>query len=109
ANMGIMVNKGIEATLELNQNINKFYYKLYGNFAYTRNKILEMDEPKREWEYRMRTGNRYGQQFGLVALGLFKDQEEIDNSPEQKFGVVRPGDVKYKDINNDGVIDIDDE
>jgi len=109
ANMGIMVNQGIEATLELNQNIDNFFYKLYGNFAYTRNKIIEMDEPKREWEYRMRTGKRYGQQFGLVALGLFKDQEEIDNSPEQKFGVVRPGDVKYKDINNDGAIDIDDE
>lgn len=109
ANMGIMVNQGIEATLELNQNIDNFFYKLYGNFAYTRNKILEMDEPKREWEYRMRTGKRYGQQFGLIALGLFKDQEEIDNSPEQKFGIVRPGDVKYKDINDDGVIDIDDE
>ena len=109
ANMGKMVNQGIEATFELNQKINKFAYKLYGNFAFTRNKIIEMDEPEREWDYRMRTGRRYGQQFGLVALGLFKDQDEIDNSPEQKFGVVRPGDVKYKDINNDNVIDIEDE
>lgn len=109
ANMGVMVNQGVEATLELNQKINKFAYKLYGNFAFTRNKIIEMDEPQREWDYRMRTGQRYGQQFGLIALGLFKDQDEIDNSPEQKFGVVRPGDVKYKDINNDNVIDINDE
>lgn len=68
-----------------------------------------MDEPKREYAYRMRTGHRYGQQFGLIALGLFKDQEEIDNSPEQKFGLVRPGDVKYKDVNNDNIIDMDDE
>ena len=57
----------------------------------------------------MRTGHRYGQQFGLTALSLFKDQDEIDNSPEQKFGTVRPGDVKYMDMNNDGVIDADDE
>jgi TonB-linked SusC/RagA family outer membrane protein len=109
ANMGVMVNQGIETTVELNHNINKFHYKLYGNFAYTRNKILEMDEPKREYEYRMRTGQRYGQQFGLIALGLFESQEEIDNSPEQMFGVVRPGDVKYKDVNEDGVVDMDDE
>ena len=40
---------------------------------------------------------------------MFANQEEIDNSPEQKFGVVRPGDVKYKDINDDGVIDADDQ
>ncbi len=109
ANMGVMINKGIETTIELNQRINKFDYKLYGNFSYTRNKITEMDEPQREYEHRMRTGNRYGQQFGLIALGLFESQEEIDESPEQKFGAVRPGDVKYKDINEDGVIDMDDE
>lgn len=109
ANMGVMVNKGIEATVDLKQNINDFYYKIYGNFAYTRNKIIEQDEPQKQYEYRMRTGRAYGQQFGLTAIGLFKDQEEIDNSPEQKFGEVRPGDVKYKDINDDGVIDIDDE
>lgn len=109
ANMGIMKNHGVESTVELNNRINKFQYKLYGNFTFTRNKIIEMDEPEREWENRMRTGHRYGQQFGLVSLGLFKDQEEIDNSPEQKFGEVRPGDVKYKDVNDDGFIDINDE
>ena len=109
ANMGVMKNQGVETTVELNNNIGKFHYRFYGNFAYTRNKILEMDEPQMEYEYRMRTGHPLGQRFGLIALGLFKDQEEIDNSPEQKFGVVRPGDVKYKDINDDKVIDADDE
>ncbi|WP_080902973.1 TonB-dependent receptor [Parabacteroides sp. Marseille-P3160] len=109
ANMGVMTNKGIESTLELNHQIDKLQYKFYGNFTFTRNEIKEMDEPQREWANRMRTGHRYGQQFGLIALGLFKDQEDIDSSPEQKFGEVRPGDVKYKDVNGDGIIDIDDE
>lgn len=109
ANMGTMVNKGIESTLELNYKFDELYCKLYGNFTYTRNKVTEMDEPKREFAYRMRTGQRYNQQFGLIALGLFKDQEEIDKSPEQTFGPVRPGDVKYKDVNEDGVIDANDE
>ena len=109
ANMGIMTNQGVDGTLEVNHNIGKVNYRVYGNFTYTRNKIVEMDEPEKKWAYRMRTGHRYQQQFGLIAEGLFKDQAEIDASPEQKFGVVRPGDVKYKDVNNDGVIDIEDE
>lgn len=109
ANMGVMTNQGMDGTLEFNSKIGKVGYRLYGNFTFTHNKILEMDEPEKKWAYRMRTGNRYQQQFGLIALGLFKDQAEIDASPEQKFGVVRPGDVKYKDVNNDGVIDIEDE
>ncbi len=41
---------------------------------------------------------------GLVALGLFSDQADIDNSPRQEFGQVKPGDIKYKDVNGDGVI-----
>ena len=45
--------------------------------------------------------------MGLVALGLFKDYEEIRNWPKQ-FGDVMPGDIKYKDINGDGVIDDND-
>lgn len=109
ANMGVMVNKGFESTVEFSKDFNGFYYKLYGNFAYIRNKILEQDEPEKEYAYRMRTGHPLGQQFGYVALGLFEDQDDIDNSPEQMFGEVRPGDVKYKDINEDGVIDLNDE
>lgn len=109
ANMGIMENKGVEVTMELNSNIDKFRYRFYGNFSFTRNKIIEMDEPQMKYEYSMRTGRPLGQQFGYIAEGLFKDQEEIDNSPEQKFGIVRPGDVKYKDINKDDVIDVNDE
>jgi TonB-linked SusC/RagA family outer membrane protein len=109
ANMGIMKNEGVETTLELNNNIDKLQYRFYGNFSFTRNKIIEMDEPVMEYAYRMRTGHPLGQRFGLIAEGLFADQAEIDNSPEQKFGTVRPGDVKYRDINDDGVIDADDE
>lgn len=109
ANLGRMKNQGFEATLELNNNIDKFQYRFYGNFAFTRNKIIEMDEPQMEYAYRMRTGHPLGQRFGLIAEGLFADQNEIDNHPEQMFGPVRPGDVKYKDINNDGVIDADDQ
>ena len=46
-------------------------------------------------------------QRGFVALGLFKDQQDVDMSPSQ-FGTVRPGDIKYKDVNGDGKITDDD-
>ncbi len=47
--------------------------------------------------------------FGLKALGLFASQEEIDNSPKQTYGEYRVGDIRYQDINGDGVIDSQDE
>lgn len=108
ANMGVMINQGVDGTLEFNHSIGDFRYKLYGNLTYTHNEIKEMDEAPKKYSYRMQTGNRYGQHFGLIALGLFKDEQDILNSPEQKFGDVRPGDVKYLDYNNDGVVDEDD-
>ncbi|WP_290540349.1 TonB-dependent receptor [Alistipes sp.] len=108
ANMGKMKNYGFESTLEFSHHIGPVNYRLYGNFTFARNKVLEKDEaPTDPW--RMRTGHRLNQCFGLVALGLFEDQDDIDLSPEQKFGTVRPGDVKYLDYNKDGVVDSHDE
>ena len=108
ANMGKMTNHGFEATAEFNHHIGKVNYRIYGNFSFARNKVTAKDEaPTDPW--RMRTGHPLNQQFGLIALGLFEDQDEIDLSPEQKFGTVRPGDVKYLDYNKDGVVDAHDE
>lgn len=109
ANMGKMINRGVDGTIEINKRYGKGGLRVYGNFTYAKDKILEQDEAQKNYEYRMRTGHKFGQQFGLIALGLFEDEEEIRNSPQQTFGAVRPGDVKYKDINGDGVISIDDE
>lgn len=109
ANLGEMVNRGFDGTMEVAKRFQDGGVKLFGNFTYSRDKIIEMDEPEKSYAYRMRTGQKYGQNFGLVSLGYFESEEDITNSPEQKFGAVRPGDVKYKDINGDGIISIDDE
>mgnify|MGYP000011900662 FL=1 len=53
-------------------------------------------------------GLAIGQIFGLEAIGYFRDEADIANSPKQQFSEVRPGDVKYKDMNNDGIIDDND-
>jgi hypothetical protein len=68
-----------------------------------------MDEPQKQYAYRMKTGQKFNQQFGLIALGYFESDKDIKNSPIQKFGSVRPGDVKYEDINGDGEITVDDQ
>ena len=104
-----MRNQGVDGTVEVNSKIGNVSFKIYGNATFTKNKVLEQDEPDWKYLYQNRTGHKYGQHFGLIALGYFKDQHDIDNSPQQMFGNVKPGDVKYMDVNGDGVVDSYDE
>ena len=108
-NVGETLNRGIDATLEYAHQIGDVIVTARGNFTYNRNKLLNNDEPDWEYKYQNRIGKPFGsggsmQPFGLVALGLFESQEEIDNSPVQNFGEYRVGDIKYQDINGDGII-----
>jgi len=105
ANIGEMKNYGIDGTVELNHKFGEFSTRVYANATYTQNEMVFQDEPDWKYTYQNRTGKKYGQAFGLVALGYFENQEEIDSSPVQTFGTVRPGDVKYLDVNGDGQID----
>ena len=79
------------------------------NFAYSVPKVLIVDELNYEESYRKLTGQATDSYFGYVALGLFRNQTEIDSSPVQTFGTVKPGDIKYQDLNNDGIIDENDQ
>lgn len=104
-NAGEVKNKGIETSLLWKKEVGDFKYFIGGNFTFARNEIVEMNEEFQPFDYLRETGNSIGQQFGLQSLGFFQDQDDIDNSPQQLFSQVRPGDTKYKDQNNDGVID----
>jgi len=105
-NIGKMMNQGFDTSVEFNHAfLSGITLTAKGNFTFNRNKKLYDDKPNQIWEYQNLVGYPYMQQFGLIAEGLFKDQQDIDNSPEQKFGAVRPGDIKYRDINGDGVVD----
>jgi TonB-linked SusC/RagA family outer membrane protein len=104
-NSGEVINRGVETALRWKEDIGGFKYFIGGNFMFAKNEIIEMNEEFQPFDYLRETGNSIGQQFGLQSLGFFKDQEDINNSPQQLFSVVRPGDIKYKDQNNDGVID----
>lgn len=76
-----------------------------GNFTYARNRIMDQDEPDYAYTYMNRSGQMQYQKFGLVAVGLFQDQEDIDSWTKQSFGEVKPGDIKYLDLNGDGIVD----
>ena len=73
-----------------------------------KNEIKEQLEEPRLYKNLVQTGNRLGQVYGMVAEGFFKDKEDIANSLPQNFSTVVPGDIKYKDVNGDGIIDAND-
>lgn len=105
ANVGEADSKGIDISLEANKNFSSgWFVSGRGNFTYAQSKFIKYEEPDySSFPWRSRVGLPLGQQFGFVAERLFIDDAEAYNSPQQ-FGEVLGGDIKYKDIDNDGVI-----
>jgi TonB-linked SusC/RagA family outer membrane protein len=104
-NLGEMENQGFDGSMEYEQRFNDWYFSARANLTYNRNKMLYDDKPTPVYPYQSDAGFAYQQQRGLIALGLFESEEDIAASPRQTFGNARPGDIKYKDINGDNVID----
>lgn len=108
-NIGRVNNKGVDGMLEIKNGINDrnhLYYSFRGTFTYAHNTVLANDEPTPKYPYLSQNGYPIGQPFGYVAMGLFQNTEEINKGPRQTFKTnVIPGDVRYRDINGDGVID----
>ncbi len=107
-NVGSMTSWGGDGNFEYFQPLGKnAHLTLRGNFTLSKNKINNWEEATQPYPYLSKTGFSNNVQRGFISLGLFKDQQDVDMSPEQ-FGTVRPGDIKYKDVNGDGVITDDD-
>ncbi len=64
-----------------------------------------MGEEYQPYEWMRTTGQTVGQIMGYEAIGFFKDEQDIKNSPVQMFGEVKPGDIKFRDLNGDKIID----
>ena len=108
-NVGKVDNKGFEATVRYsNRSSNDLKYFVEAGAWFAKNKIVFNAEQPQPEHYLYSTGQFVGQPFVLEAIGLFKDQDDIDKSPTHTFSNVQPGDVKYKDQNNDGFIDNND-
>lgn len=104
ANVGAVKSKGFDGRIEFKQKIGSVDVRVRSNMTYSKNEILERDEENNVYPYQMEKGYRVDQARGLITLGLFKDYDDIRNSPVQQFGAYQPGDIKYKDVNGDGVI-----
>ena len=97
--------KGIDVSLSWDDKLGDFEYGVYANGGWLFTEVVDDGQAYQAYEYLYHKGNPVGQCYGLEVIGFFQDQTEINNSPKQTFGEVRPGDLKYRDQNNDGVID----
>lgn len=111
ANKGKVNNWGFEISANYNKQIARdLFMELRGNFTYTQNKYVDVDDPIYQYPWQSSTGKPLSRIEGYIAEGLFQTQEEIDNSPDQTGlgSKPMPGDIKYRDITGDGIIDSDD-
>jgi len=106
-NLGVINNAGFDATVETSQfSWGNTKWDFRGTVTYNRDMIKENDQPVQPYPYMERRGFNVLSTYGYTALGLFADQKEIDNAADQTplGGIPRPGDIRYKDLNSDGVI-----
>ncbi|TLX72305.1 TonB-dependent receptor [Labilibacter sediminis] len=110
-NAGSLRNSGFESTATGHFKFGDFNLTLSGNASYLKNEVLELGNDNADiisnLHYRTVVGQSVGMMYGYIQEGIFQNQEEIDNSPVTA-GVVRPGDMKYKDLNGDEKIDEND-
>ena len=108
ANLGEASGRGIDLSVDYNHSFNKdFWLAGRANFTYAVTEYTKYEEPdNRNTPWLSRLNYPVSQQWGYVAERLFVDDYEVNNSPAQTFGgEYGGGDIKYRDINNDGVID----
>ncbi len=110
SNVGKTESRGLDLHVDGKKMIgNNAFIQLMGNFTYTENKYTQFVEPDYAESYRFRTGQPLNRNYGYIAERLFVDDIEAQNSPKQQFstnGILpKGGDIKYRDLNNDGKID----
>lgn len=111
SNLGEQTNKGFEINAEFADRIGKFDYALFGMAFYNKNKINYMAEVPPANSFSALTGRSFGTRIGLEAEGFYQlsdfnaDGSLKANLPSPAFGAVQPGDLKYSDLDGDGVVD----
>lgn len=108
ANLGEAESSGVDISLDYSHIINKdWWFTLRGNFTYATSKYTKYEEPdySQTTPWLSHIGRGIKQPTGLIAERLFVDEADVANSPRQQFGEYMAGDIKYKDINNDGLVD----
>ncbi|MCK3684065.1 TonB-dependent receptor [Maribellus sp. YY47] len=108
-NVGKVESWGYEASVDYQYiSTNNWWLTGRANLTFATNKYVELDEKEYADEYLKQKGHSINQWWGLIAERLFVDEAEIANSPKQDFGTYQAGDIKYKDVNGDGVVNSND-
>ena len=107
-NAGVVDSWGGEFSLDYTKRIGDVVLNAGGSFNWNRSEIKEQLEEPRMYDNLVQTGHSLNQIYGLEAVGFFKDADDIANSLPQSFGTVYQGDIKYRDVNGDKVIDSND-
>ena len=107
SNLGEAFGKGVDLSVDYSQVYSSdFWLTVRGNFTYATSEYRVYEEPDySQTPWRSRVGQKLSQEWGLIAERLFVDDADVINSPWQQFGEYSAGDIKYKDINRDDVID----
>src|SRR5690606_22935186 len=107
-NVGEAQGRGIDASLDYKHNLSSTAWLIgRANFTYARSTYLYYEEAeysRLNMDWLSKRGNAVKQQWGYVAERLFIDDADVANSPRQEFGEYMAGDIKYKDINGDNII-----
>lgn len=107
-NIGKMHSQGTDLSAMWNSRIGHWSYLVGGTFSYSTNTLTDNGEVDQPYEWLKNRGRAFGEDRGYIAKGFFNSWEEIATSPRQTFSDVQPGDVRYEDINQDGIIDVND-
>ncbi len=106
-NMGKVRSRGMDLAAKVQHSFSPdFWIILNGTFTYNKAVYKELEEAVDKPWYQWKRGHEISQQVGYIAEGLFRDWAEIHNSPSQS--TAQPGDIRYRDVNGDGVIDAED-
>ncbi|MGX5818794.1 SusC/RagA family TonB-linked outer membrane protein [Chitinophaga lutea] len=108
-NIGETTYKGFELTAGYRDQVGALAWSLRGNVSFFQTRVEEMQEVTRRYEWNRRTGQPLSMPFGYEAIGFYQSPDDVKNSPLVEGYSPVPGDIKYKDLNNDGIINQYDE
>ncbi len=108
-NLGIMQNKGYELELAYSDHLGEFNFRVGANYSFAKNKVVFRDEIPPRFPYQARTGQRLGQFYGLISDGFYNTWDEVNDAKRPVYAGlannrVQPGDIRFRDINGDGII-----
>jgi TonB-linked SusC/RagA family outer membrane protein len=103
-NIGTNRYSGFEVSAAFQNNYKDFNYAVSANASWEQTKVIYSDEIGEKYSWNVRTGQPVGINFGYIAEGLIQTEQEAETSPHPAGYTLQPGDIKYKDLNGDGLI-----